>query len=595
MWIGVQPFYEFEVPWRVGHHEIAPTATGSPQCRYRHRPALFAVVTILRCGPGHVAARIPAQGRGIRGGADKPIRHHPLTGGGKFAGTRTTEQHGGAELWHGNDRGPTHDLPQCARVLDIAHRMRCHSVDRTTQPGVPQRPMINIDEDRRCLSRTSTGARNRCGHRFRHRPVGAVTAVSRLAAIARSRCGPTRPGVAPEVAAAAASSQSETTSARNPVPQIRCKLPVPIGEHRTQHCGRHPGLNPVHDPSVSGVHLLEFMNMPPRQHSGRGHGRQASSGDPVDEPVRRVVSTGLVPGHQRKRAGKPSTARPSASESASSSNDTGCHGGASRANAPGRANHANTSDRGTATTAEHSMLIPRPYARAAAIRSHRTQSIVCQDVDDGPGHRGVPESASNSTNCSTNRRTACFCWATVVRRARFRAQAGRYRAPPVAPGVAGSLRGGDGTCGALIDIGEVVAGQLMHQVVEDPLAGDRRTHVVVDGEVCAHHLHPFALRDLGQLRRGPSHHPRPVPGAEQFRDQPPAVARTSDFRDIRRGLATRPGIGVQPTDQVFGCHCAARATRRVILIERLDEHAGSNWLTGPEASVSVRSHVRCAL
>ncbi len=96
----------------------------------------------------------------------------------------------------------------------------------------------------------------------------------------------------------------------------------------------------------------------------------------------------------------------------------------------------------------------------------------------------------------------------------------------------GRLRGGgDGTCGALVDIGEVVAGQRMHQVVEDLLVGDRRTHVVVDGEVCAHDLHAFAPRDLGQLRRGPGHHPHPVPGAEQFGDQPPAdvAGGTEDY------------------------------------------------------------------
>lgn len=79
--------------------------------------------------------------------------------------------------------------------------------------------------------------------------------------------------------------------------QIRFELPVSIGEHRTKHRGRHPCLHSVHDPSVRGVHHLEFMSMPPRQHSRHGHGGRTAGGDAVDKPTRRVVFTGLVSGH----------------------------------------------------------------------------------------------------------------------------------------------------------------------------------------------------------------------------------------------------------------------------------------------------------
>src|SRR5262245_16516909 len=76
---------------------------------------------------------------------------------------------------------------------------------------------------------------------------------------------------------------------------------------------------------------------------------------------------GAVGPTHRSPPGRPSTARPSASEFVSATTVIGCHGGTSRVIAPGRVCHANTSASGWSTTLSYSMPIyvgyPTRYRR----------------------------------------------------------------------------------------------------------------------------------------------------------------------------------------------------------------------------------------
>ena len=140
--------------------------------------------------------------------------------------------------------------------------------------------------------------------------------------------------------------------------QIAGELALPVGEDAPQPSLRNVGVDRVSHFRSRLSDGAELVDVPP---TGWPVGTAARPARPRIGAGGRSCPAGGSATHFTP-AGRPSTARPSRSEWASWTTETGCQGGRSRVRAPGRVCQANTSSSGASTTALCWKVMVRPYS-----------------------------------------------------------------------------------------------------------------------------------------------------------------------------------------------------------------------------------------